>query len=601
MSSLGLLDDELIGLLTPEALEELEAKDPQAFARITAKLEEIEIAESREDYVAFCKYVLRDEQTGGKLSFAEYHFDYLHRIHNATAIVVFGHVEMGKTQLMIGYLLWRIGKNPNIRILFISATATIANRVSSTVRAYIEKSPYLKKVFPHLRPGTPWTDEEWCVVRREGITSPTLRTAGVGSSIISFRFDLIVGDDIVNNDNTQTSYARNKTRVWFESSPMSRTSRDMQMFVTVNKWHTEDAAHKLASLDGWESVTYPVAERLPDGSIKSNWPAIWPVSRIEAELRKRTKSEGDRAFFCKTYGQTDARFEEAWARAALARGVGLVPGAAAATSRIVVPSGWVPVVGVDVGLSEREDADLTSVLFALMRPPPDGFEVTSLEELAEQGIVRGPDMRVMGIVAGRFQTHETFELVASTHFAFIAEDGTKRNPLIFVESVQAQRWLVDIIQRTIPGIQIFPFLTRGRGTRANKNHRVLGVESTFRAIAQGEVALCSGEDGEIDHEIKELIGECIDYSPDAHTGDRLMSMWIAYAGALAYMMDNQFGGAFVEDLLEHGSGAGAETIEERNARVMAEMAARNQEMVREMYEEHLDLEGYDSDVWGVGF
>lgn len=601
MASLDLLDDDLISLLTPEALEDLKAKDPDSFARIEAKLEEIEVAESHEDYIAFCNYVLRDEATGGRLSFAEYHYDYLHQLHNATSIVVFGHVEMGKTQLMIGYLLWRIGRNPNIRILFLSATATIANRVSSTIRAYIEKSPYLKKVFPHLSPGLPWTDEEWCVIRREGITSPTLRTAGVGSSIISFRFDIIAGDDVVNNDNTQTSYSRKKTLQWFESGPMSRTSRDMQVLLTVNKWHTDDAAHKLGDLPGWKSVTYPVGVRNPDGTITSNWPAIWPASRIEHELTRRTPAEGDRAFFCKTYAESDARFEDAWARAALDRGRGLIPGALNAVESIPVPDGWTPVVGVDIGLSESLDADLTAITFLLMRPPKEGFESRDIEEVGVRGMIVGPDVRVVGFIAGRFQTHQTFEHIASAHYAYRAEGtGLRVNPLIFVESVQAQRWAVDILGRTIPGIQVFPFLTRGRGTRANKNHKVFGVESIFRAFAHNELTLLCGEDGEIHPEVKELVGECHDFSPDTHTGDRLMALWIGYAGGLAYMLDNQMGSLYTDDLIayEDKSAGGTEDIAERNRLYLEDIRARNDAIGEELFEDHY---GEDTDTWGVGF
>lgn len=569
------------------------------------KLEELEVAQAREDYVAFCKYAMRDETSGARLNWAPYHDDYLRFVHETEAGVVFGHVEMGKTQLMIGYLIWRLGHNPNLRILFISATSTIANRVSSTLRAHIADNPRVRKVFPNLLPGTPWTDEEFCVVRREGITSPSLRTAGVGSSIISFRFDIVIGDDIVNNDNSQTAYSRNKVRQWFETSPMSRTSKNMKVIVTVNRWHKDDAAHTLARLPGWKSRVYPVGKKLPDGRIRSYWPGQWPVTRILKELGKRTPAEGDRALFCISYADSDSRVDQTWFIHSLTRGRGLAgTGIDNWVSNIKLEPGWTGVVGVDLGLSDSERSDLTSLIFMAMRPPEGGFTVTDVETVAKDGFVKGPEVRILGFITGRFMTHITLEAIASAHRAF------SQRPLIFVESVQAQRWAVDILSRTDPSMQIFPFLTRGRGTRANKHHKVFGVEGLFAAFARNEVTMLCDEDGTISEDMRAFVTECTSYTPGniTHSGDRLMSAWIGYTGALAYMLEHQVSAVYTDDLALRLQRQWEEqrrledlSPEERCQLLREQQYASNSDMIRAAFDAAIAEEQYGPDVLGSGF
>jgi len=546
---------------------------------------------------------MRDETSGARLNWAPYHDDYLRFIHETEAGVVFGHVEMGKTQLMIGYLIWRLGHNPNLRILFISATSTIANRVSSTIRAHIADNPRVRQVFPNLMPGTPWTDEEFCVVRREGITSPSLRTAGVGSSIISFRFDIVVGDDIVNNDNSQTAYSRNKVRQWFETSPMSRTSKNMKVIVTVNRWHKDDAAHTLARLPGWRSKVYPVGKKLPDGSLRSYWPGQWPVTRIMKELGKRTPAEGDRALFCISYAESDSRVKQEWFIEALQRGRGLAgAGINNWVRSIELEDGWTGVVGVDLGLSDSERSDLTSIVFMAMRPPQGGFTVTDVEDAAAHGFVKGPEVKMLGFITGRFLTHVTLEAIAAAHRAF------NKRPLIFVESVQAQRWAVDILARTDPSMQIFPFLTRGRGTRANKHHKVFGVEGLFAAFARNEVTMLCDADGTIHEDMRSFITECSAYSSDTHTGDRLMSAWIGYTGALAYMLEHQVGTVYTSDIQqrlraqwEAQRALEEMTPEERCEHTRQQQYETNGAMIRDVFEAALREEGDEYPTVGGQF
>jgi hypothetical protein len=285
--------------------------------------------------------------------------------------------------------------------------------------------------------------------------------------------------------------------------------------------------------------------------------------------------------------------KQEWFVEALQRGKGLAgAGISNWVRNIDLEDGWTGVVGVDLGLSDSERSDLTSIVFMAMRPPQGGFAVADVEDAAEHGFVKGPEVKMLGFITGRFLTHVTLEAIAAAHRAF------NKRPLIFVESVQAQRWAVDILARTDPSMQIFPFLTRGRGTRANKHHKVFGVEGLFAAFARNEITMLCDTDGTIHEDMRSFITECSAYSSDTHTGDRLMSAWIGYTGALAYMLEHQVGTVYTSDIQqrlraqwEAQRALEEMTPEERCEHTRQQQYETNGAMIRDVFEAALREEG----------
>jgi hypothetical protein len=320
-------------------------------------------------------------------------------------------------------------------------------------------------------------------------------------------------------------------------------------------------------------------------------------------MAKRTPAEGDRALFCISYAESDSRVHQSWFVDALTRGRGMAgSGIDNWVSNIQLEPGWTGVVGVDLGLSDSERSDLTSIVFMAMRPPEGGFQVSDVDTVAKEGFVKGPQVKMLGFITGRFLTHVTLEAIASAHRAF------SQRPLIFVESVQAQRWAVDILSRTDPSMQIFPFLTRGRGTRANKHHKVFGVEGLFAAFARGEVSMLCDKDGTISEDMRSFITECSAFTPDTHTGDRLMSTWIGYTGALAYMLEHQVSAVYTDDIALRLQRQWEEqrriedlSPEERCQLLREQQYASNSDMIRAAFDAAIAEEQYGPETFGSGF
>jgi hypothetical protein len=170
-------------------------------------------------------------------------------------------VGSGKSHVTCCYLLWRIGNNCTERGCIVSATELQASKVLNHVRQYIDTSEELRMVFPDLtrgrRDGDKWTETAITVHRPAGIKDPTLQAFGVETEAVQgSRLNFILGDDILNDENTSTPARRERVRTKFEGSFLSRLTRQdpTRKCVLVNTpWHPEDAvemAVKAPASDG---------------------------------------------------------------------------------------------------------------------------------------------------------------------------------------------------------------------------------------------------------------------------------------------------------------------------------------------------------------
>ena len=75
------------------------------------------------------------------------------------------------------------------------------------------------------------------------------------------------------------------------------------------------------------------------------------------------------------------------------------------------------------------------------------------------------------------------------------------------------------------GVSVVPFTTDNR-----KNHPEFGIEHIAVEMSNAKWVI-PNESGVCHPEIEALMQEMLYYDPKAHTGDRLMAMWIGNEGA----------------------------------------------------------------------
>lgn len=248
---------------------------------------QLEIAQAWADPVAFIEYVFQVKLDPVQIAWIRYWQEH-------EASVLHAGVGIGKTTMARGLVLWMMGRNPALQVIWLGATQRQPKQQLHTMKALIESKSArsrLHHVFPRLRPGPIWTSTE-VVVEREvtGMeSSPTVQVFGAYSeSVLGSRATLLVIDDLCNFNNTLTADAREKMIAWL-STVLSRLTRDDVKFIVLgNFWHKSDALMDLHVNKGFVYRKDPAFIRGPD----DEWIMTCPSALSEKAARKLAKKIG---------------------------------------------------------------------------------------------------------------------------------------------------------------------------------------------------------------------------------------------------------------------------------------------------------------------
>lgn len=195
---------------------------------------------------------------GGREKFSNVHFEMsdfltapqtqkevLDKFRRRLMIVARGHL---KSTLLVLYVLWRVYRNPNIRILMATNLKRLARSFVRELRQYFEDDELQKTVWnvrPHIdglmipaldaagrrKRGQRrdydeeddtnavdkkiiWNAEALQVVRPGKFKEPTILATSVGTTVTGDHYDLIILDDIVDFKNSDTAGKRDRIYEW---------------------------------------------------------------------------------------------------------------------------------------------------------------------------------------------------------------------------------------------------------------------------------------------------------------------------------------------------------------------------------------------------
>lgn len=153
-------------------------------------------------------------------------------------VQILGHPESGKSTLItLWYVLYRIARNPNVRIAIVSKNGEQANALLDRVKRHLtERHLYDGKegnLIDDFNGWKPVGDEagEWqasrFVVRHRtsGERDPTVQALGIGKLIYGTRLDLLILDDALVTDNQMSPTMRTKIDNWFTGEVRSRANK----------------------------------------------------------------------------------------------------------------------------------------------------------------------------------------------------------------------------------------------------------------------------------------------------------------------------------------------------------------------------------------
>lgn len=200
----------------------------------------------------------------------------------------------GKSTLVGLFCAWLLMRNPDLRLLVVSAEHSLATRMTRNIRRIIERHPMVRKLLPGRL--TSWAADHLTVDRRLDLRDPSVMARGIGANITGSRADVIVCDDVEVPRNSDTPGKRAELRERLSELSFVLSPGGTMLYVgTPHHYHSIYADRPLPEygeerpfLHGFERLVLPIL----DEKGASRWPERFSLEDIE-----RIRSEAGPARF----------------------------------------------------------------------------------------------------------------------------------------------------------------------------------------------------------------------------------------------------------------------------------------------------------------
>ena len=482
------------------------------------------------DATEFVKFVMKDEESGDRINQEEKHNIMQTICDEWDRGVILSHIESGKTnQITIGRTLYEIGVNPNMRGAIISNTEKQAIKFLRPIKLIIEKDEDWAVTFPDVRPCSPWQDTQITVTRSRTMKDPTVQALGIHGAILGARLDWVVGDDLLDKENTDSPIMRLEVWEWFHANIMGRLTRKARVYMLGTAWHRDDMLHRFGRRKGWYFRRFPACDPKVTKSLSDRW----PLERIEqARENDLTEMEFRRQILVLPPEDEDAAFKDEYIKTCSRLGVGvpLVPNMDA-LRQIPAPDFMRENQSQPKIVNAQGKSVFSKVPRMFESDPPImiGVDLAGAKKGRRRGKVvffvvafhSDQKRQPIWIESGNFDGPGIVERIVSLYDRF--------NAMFWVENNGVQDWIRQFTLKDHPTIPIYPFST-GRN-KADPNFGVDTIATEFKNGGWVLPCVARGPDEfAYDDEIEEWLGQCKDYERDPHTGDHVMASWFAREG-----------------------------------------------------------------------
>ena len=201
--------------------------------------------------------------------------------------------DHGKSRLIAYRVAWELTKNPTLRILYISATANLAEKQLGFIKGILTSEIY-RRYWPdhvHADEGkrTRWTNSEIMLDhplrKKENVRDPSVFTGGLTTSLTGMHCDIAVLDDVVVYENAYTGEGRNKVKSQY-SLLSSIEGADAKEWVVGTRYHPADLYNDLLQMvedqydDNGEKIgednIYEIFEKPVEDNGDGTGQFLWP-------------------------------------------------------------------------------------------------------------------------------------------------------------------------------------------------------------------------------------------------------------------------------------------------------------------------------------
>lgn len=205
------------------------------------------------------------------------------------------------TSFSINYAVWLLHKDPNVKIAIVSKSQGFAKKILAGIKTRLTSNAY-REMHQRFAPGGGWRDpdQSWTQTmiyvqgKDDGAKDPTVEAVGLGGQIYGGRFDVIICDDVIDNENAH----RHADHVdWLMTILDSRLPPEggllMVLGTRIAATDLYSELRKLTDENDEQFFSYlsqpAVLEYGPTGQ-KDEWVTLWPWTNCteldaHAELR----------------------------------------------------------------------------------------------------------------------------------------------------------------------------------------------------------------------------------------------------------------------------------------------------------------------------
>jgi len=174
--------------------------------------------------------------------------------------IIMAYRGCGKSFLTAGYVLWRLRRDPNCKVLVISAAQDRADAFSVFCHDLLRNWFMVKDLFPSDTQR--FSKVAFDVYGAKPDQSPSVRSSGIFGQITGSRADLIVADDVETPQSCETQLIRDKLRESIKE--FDSVIKPGGEIVFLGTPHTQDSVYAKLEVSGY--------------SVRI-WPALYPTGK----------------------------------------------------------------------------------------------------------------------------------------------------------------------------------------------------------------------------------------------------------------------------------------------------------------------------------
>lgn len=262
-------------------------------------LEQLAIAEAREDFWAYRQYINGSKMKLGwwQRRIATVLMDFYAELiaGNRPKYVIEAPPQHGKSVQIVDFLSWLAGKHPELRSIYTSFSERLGVRANLRMQRILDSDKF-RKAFPGTMlsgPGAPKTAQS--ALRNHEILEYAgqegyFRNTTVRGAITGEGLDLgVIDDPLKGREQAGSATVRDSVWDWFTDDFFTRFSEDAGLLTILTRWHVDDPIGRLLAIDPSVKVFKFPALATKDEEHRKKGEPLFPEHKSLAFLLERKK------------------------------------------------------------------------------------------------------------------------------------------------------------------------------------------------------------------------------------------------------------------------------------------------------------------------